>query len=501
METSKLPLAWRQYEAGREYKRRCGLYERIRENERFWRGEQWYGESSELPRPVFNVVRRVVEHLICSVIAGAVSIVYSDEGESEVGRAAAEVLGRNAAYRWERSRMDRLVRQALTDAAIAGDGVFYAYWDADAETGQVWRGEIVTACVDSVNLFVADVNRADIQSQAYVMLSGRARVAELRAEAVAAGMDAEAAAAMIVPDGETGSQAGDMANLELDGEEKATYLIKFTRVGGQVVFEKLVRGGVIRRGETGCRLYPVAYFSWGAVKNSFHGASPISAMLPNQRFLNRAYAMAMKHMTDTAFSKVVYDRSKIPEWSNGVGEAIAAVGGNVADAVSVVGVGQMQEGYLDLIENTLRVTKELAGAPDVALGSVSPDNTSAILALQESASVAQEQVRSALYGAVEDLAAIWADMMCAYYPTGRLLPVRDGGGVRYAAVELSALRRAMLVARVEVGEGARYAVSATVSLLSKLLEGGHISLVEYLERLPAHLVLDRQGLIDARKEV
>ena len=208
----------------------------------------------------------------------------------------------------------------------------------------------------------------------------------------------------------------------------------------------------------------------------------------------------MKHMTDTAFSKVIYDKSKIPEWSNGVGEAIAAVGGNVADAVSVVGVGQMQEGYLELIESAMRTTKELAGAPDAALGTVDPNNTSAILALQEAAAIPQEQVRSALYGCVEELALIWADMVCAYYPEGRLLPTRVGGDAAYAEVDFAALRRALIAARVEVGEGGRYAASATVALLGHLLDGGHISFVEYLERLPAHLVLDRQTLFERRKE-
>ncbi len=498
-------LAWQQYEAGRDYKRRCDLYARIRENERFWRGDQWYGEQVDLPRPVFNVIHRVVEHLICSIMAGTVSIVYSDEDlsaaggqEAEAVRAGIAALNRSVAFRWERCRMDRLLRRALTDAAITGDGVFYAYWDADAETGQAWRGDIATVCVDSVNLFVADVNRADIQSQAYVMLAGRARVEELRAEAVAAGLTPEEAYMRIVPDSETETQAGDMAALELGGEEKATFLIKFWREGGEVVFEKSVRGGVIRRGNTGCRRYPVAYFNWNAVKNSFHGASPITAMIPNQRFINRAYAMAMKHMTDTAFSKVIYDKSKIPEWSNGVGEAVAAVGGNVADAVSVVGVGEMQDGYLELIENAMQVTKELAGAPDVSLGAVDPNNTSAILALQEAAAVSQEQVRSALYDCVEELALIWADMICAYYPEGRLLPVRDGADIALEAVDLAALRRALIAARVEVGEGGRYATSATVALLGQLLDKGHISFCEYLERLPPHLVLDRQALLERR---
>ncbi|MBR6709651.1 MAG: hypothetical protein IKL84_08250 [Clostridia bacterium] len=508
MKNENSTLAWRQYEAGREYKRRCGLYERIRENERFWRGEQWYGDTADLPRPVFNVIRRVVEHMICSVLSGPVSVIYADEHlpaldhhtALETLRQGLVALNRNAAYRWEQCRMDRLLRRALNDAAITGDGVFYAYWDADRETGGNWRGDIVTDCVDSVNLFVADVNRADIQSQAYVMLSGRARVEDLRAEAIAAGMSLEEAKKKILPDRERETQAGDMAAIELEGEgaEKATYLIKFHRENGYVVFEKSVRGCVIRSGETGCRLYPVAYFSWSSVKNSFHGMSPITGMIPNQRFLNRAYAMAMKHMTDTAFSKVVYDKSKIPEWSNGVGEAIAAVGGNVQDAVSVVGVGQMQEGYLELIENTLAVTKELAGAPDVALGSVDPNNTSAILALQEAAAVPLQQVRAALYSCVEELACIWADMICAYYPDGRLLPVKENSTIELYQVDFALLRRALITARVEVGEGSVHSAAATLALLNRLLDGGHISFDEYLARIPGNLLPDRAGLMERR---
>ena len=53
---------WQQYEAGKEYKRRIGLYEKVRANERFYRGEQWTGqEGAELPKPVFNLVKRIVD--------------------------------------------------------------------------------------------------------------------------------------------------------------------------------------------------------------------------------------------------------------------------------------------------------------------------------------------------------------------------------------------------------------------------------------------------------
>ena len=65
-----------------------------------------------------------------------------------------------------------------------------------------------------------------------------------------------------------------------------------------------------------------------------------------------AYAMMMKHMSDTAFSKVIYDSSRIPEWTNEVGEAIAAMGGgNISDAVSVIGTGEMQDGFCELIDS------------------------------------------------------------------------------------------------------------------------------------------------------
>ena len=73
-------LAWEQYEAGKEYKRRIGLYETIRENESFYRGQQWRdGECAELPRPVFNVVRRIIDYLVCSVAASNLSIRFTDE--------------------------------------------------------------------------------------------------------------------------------------------------------------------------------------------------------------------------------------------------------------------------------------------------------------------------------------------------------------------------------------------------------------------------------------
>lgn len=500
-------LAWAQYESGKDYKRRIGLYETIRENERFYRGVQWQsGEGGDLPRPVFNIIRRVTDFMVCSVASTNLSVTFTDENlpylsegkEKERLRHGLEVLSSNAAYRWESCGMDHKLLKLLTDAAITGDGVLYCYWDPESPTPHIFSGDIVTDVIDSTNLFVADVNRADIQSQDYIILAGRATVGSLRREAEQYGASEEDIK-KIVPDSASDSQSGDMSRYELDGENeaKATYIIKFHREDGRVVFEKSTKNCVIKRAKTECRLYPVAYFNWMSTKNSFHGTSPITALVPNQKFINRAYAMAMKHMIDSAFSKVIYDKSKIPEWSNGVGEAIAAVGGgNVADAVSVVGTGRMQHGYMDLIESAISVTKDLMGATDSALGNVEADNTSAILALQETSRIPLAQVRSAYHRCVEDMANIWADMMCAYYPSERLIPYHGANGPTADTVDLSILKKGILSARVDVAEVYRFSAASAQNTLDKLLDKGFISPVGYVKRLPSGMIADRRALIE-----
>jgi hypothetical protein len=129
------------------------------------------------------------------------------------------ILNRNAAWRWKHGKMASLSYKALLDAAITGDGVFYCWWDPDQRNGQAFDGDIRTDVIDSTNLFVADVNSSDIQSQKYVMLSGRASVESLRREALAAGAH-EADVAKIVADsilGDYGSLVVELASLVTGG--------------------------------------------------------------------------------------------------------------------------------------------------------------------------------------------------------------------------------------------------------------------------------------------
>ena len=497
-------VAWRQYEAGKEYKRRIGLYENTRRNERYYRGEQWYGSAvPDLPRPVFNVIRRIVDYLVCSVVSGNVSICYTDDdlpftessAERELLTREIELLSKNAAYRWERDKLESLMYELVLDAALSGDGVLYCFWDPSLKTGQPYTGDIVTRRIDNTNLFVSDVNSRDLQSQDYVILSGREKVSSLKNEARLHGASEHDVKA-IRADGVPSIFESCESSYELDDvdSEKATYLIKFYRENGKVVFEKSTRECIIRREVTDMTRYPITYFCWSPTRNSFHGTSPVSSMIPNQKFINLAYAMVMKHMTDTAFSKIIYDKSKIPEWSNEVGEAIGAVGAvNVSDKVAVLGVGKLQEDYLAFLDNVISTTKELAGATETALGNVKPENTSAILAIQEASRMPLKLVRRALYHCIEDLAAIWADMTLAYFGADRLIGSASGevGATSLGAVSSIAGLRPC----IEIRDADSLNSSVALSILDKLLDGGHITLEQYLKKLPKEYIENSAELI------
>ena len=491
---------WRDYEAGKEYKLRLGIYETLRRNERFYRGDQWYGTDAKLPRPVFNLVRRITDYLVASVLPGDLTITYTDDrlpfldnsASRELVNRGIRTLNRNAAYRWRRSQMKALSHRALLNAALSGDAVFYCWWDDSHFEGQPYRGEIRTDLIENTSLFVSDVASTDLQSQRYVMLAGRAEVSELQREAREFGCS-EAEIASIIPDTDPSVRASDCDGCDLRGSEKATYLIKFYREGGEVICEKATQYCTVSRVNTGLRYYPVAYFNWNPTKGSFHGASPVSDLIANQKYINTAYAMVMKHMYDTAFSKVVYDKSRIPEWSNEVGEAIAAMGGgNVADAVSVVGTGELQEGYLELIENVVETTKNMMGATESALGDAQANNTSAILVLQQASQLALRRVGSDFCRCIGEIATIWADMLCTYCPPERLLIVEENGELLAEAPDYQLLRGELLRAGAEITQVDAYTPSATVAVLDRLLAADRITIEQYVRLLPDGVLGNRE---------
>ena len=272
-------------------------------------------------------------------------------------------------------------------------------------------------------------------------------------------------------------------------------MILLYKKNGTVHLRKSCRSAVIcPERDTGLRLYPVAMMNWERVKNSYHGQAVATALVENQLYINKAFAMVMKHMMDLSFSKVMYNANLIDEWTNAIGEAVA-VNGPVENAVLRIEPGSMQTGFLEVINMTLAVTKELMGATDAALGNVQPDNTSAIIALQQSSSVPLDLQRRGLYHMVEQLGMIWLDFILRYYDSSRVMLYRKKGALLGNTLPLEEMENILFSCNVDAGASTYWSEIATVTTLDRLLSQGVISFAQYLERLPEGYITKKEELL------
>lgn len=503
LEKKRVTEDFRLLELGKDYNRQIGLYDTVAQNERFYRGDQWHGvKANGLPTPVFNLFKRVLNYFVSTIMSQKVSVHYTAEGadglfDPEKQRQADEacqLLSRYANYRLEKDKVDQLLGRGLLEAAITGDLFAYVYWDPLRKTAQGYRGDFVTTLVDGTRVFFGDVNTPEVEDQPYILLSGRDLVERLREEARQNGADRETIE-KIRPDTDVFDEAGDMGKRELAGT-KAGFVIKLYKKNGVVHYRKSCRDAVIcPERNTGLTRYPVAHMTWEPVKNSYHGHAAATGLVDNQLYINKAFAMVMKHMADLSFSKVVYNANVIDEWTNEIGEAIA-VNGPVENVALQLSPGRMQDGFLEVIRMTISLTKELMGATDAALGNVQPDNTSAIIALQQSSAVPLEIQKNALYDFAEHLGMIWLDFILHYYDASRVMLFRENGAVAGGCVDPEEAERFLFSCVAEVGASSHWSEMAQVSTLDNLLQSGTIRFSQYLERLPDGYIGKKEALLE-----
>ena len=272
-----------------------------------------------------------------------------------------------------------------------------------------------------------------------------------------------------------------------------------------------------RPGTWGCRLYPVTWLCWDYVQDSYHGQAMLTGLIPNQIYINKLFAMTMISLMTTAYPKVVYDRTRVPKWDNGIGRAIGVNGGDVTGVARILDPAQVSPQIAQFIELTQEMTQSNLGATSVALGDARPDNTSAIIALQRAAATPNELTRQNLYRSIEELGEIYLDFMAGYYGVRAVqidpaqevpgevlafaasaLPM-NAEGLMAVPYDFAGLRDIPMLLKLEAGASAYWSEIASAQTLDNLLAAGHIGIVEYLERIPDEYVTDREGLIKAVK--
>ncbi len=491
-----------EYENGVDYKNTIDLYTTVDTNERFYAGDHWYGiESSGVPKPVFNFLRRVLDYLVSAIRSRNIKMVFSPLAFQEEQSRLADALNDYAAATWERLKMDSLNQKVLLDGGISGNGLLYFFWDESKKSytpqGEEISGDINGERIDSVNFFPGDPNCNEVQDQPSMILSFRRPLAEVRREAEANGISD---AKRIAADDNSDREAGDRAKEELS--EKVTCLLKLWKnpETGTVWAMKCTKQMMLKEPwDTGLTLYPVANFCWRERKNSFFGVSELKEVIPNQVAYNKMCALQQISMMNFVSPKVLFDNSRLKTWSNKVGGAIP-VNGSIHDVATYMDPPNLSADSYRIQESIKQNTQDCMGANDVALGNVRPENTSAFVMMREASMAPLENIQTSFYQFVEDVGRIWLDMWGNYYRTPRFAMFDKNGTEAVVEFDPDLYRNLPVRLKIEVGAASQFSEITMVQTLDNLLSSGIITPEEYLERLPGGYVSKREELLQRLKK-
>jgi len=506
---------WELYEAGVKYNQAMygddkNYYDVIDANIAFASGDQWRNVQADgLPKPVFNIIKRVKQFKIASLKADNITIsiepmeyrpqtndITMQQKVKNTDLANAEI--KNVL---ENINFDAKSRTMLADGFDTGDWCLHWYFDMDEipfkQTNPEIKGLIKAEIIDSTNVLFGNPNTRVVEKQPYIILVGRDLVKNLKDEAKKNGKTSDA----IKPDSETSYQMGDNGKVENDaaGYEKALYIIKYYKENGKIYANKSVRGQYIyEKKETGLSYYPIVFGNWEEVKGTYHGRAETTGIIPNQIAINKMFAMVIYHLMLTAFPTAVYDADRIEGWTNEIGAQIPVTnlqGDSIRNIAGYLEPATMSGQIMQAIELAMQYTKETLGVGDASLGNVTMNNATAIIAIQKSAAVPLENVKAAFYETVEDSGRIIIDMMGTYYG---IRPVVIRGQNNERAVEMfdfRTLKGMWLHIKTDVGNSSYFSEVASVQTLDNLLNNGMIEFVEYLKRIPDEIIPNKQELI------
>lgn len=281
--------------------------------------------------------------------------------------------------------------------------------------------------------------------------------------------------------------------------------------------------------DTGLTRYPIAWGNWERQKNQYHGRAMVTGVINNQIFINSMFAMVMRHLQLMGFPKTFYNADVISNFSNDIGQAIGIrglqPGQNVSSVAYNLQPADMSNQIMATIDRAISYTKDCLGVTDAQLGNVKPDNTSALMVLQSAAEVPLENTRAIMHEWLEDIGAILLDMMGTYYGERPIVrertfeePVANDadrpqldpfqGTMMTSKVtrkvietfDFSQFKHLWLNVRVNVGATTQYSEIAMVQTLDNLRRDGVLDMIQYLERVPEHLIPRKDELIQDLKD-
>lgn len=403
----------KELDRGKGYKSAIDLYATVDRNEAFYTGDQWRGvDAPDVDKPIINVLQRVVSMFVAKVASDDFAANFTPFHEDDMTASATKMLSGEVDKVIELCEIKRLNKICVRDCAVDGDCCLYTYWDADAPTGQDIRGAIKAEILPNINVHFGNPYNSDPQQQPYILIVRRLPVDEVRTRAEDNGVGEEERM-RIRPD-EDGNQ-GEAGN----DNKLVTLICKMWRDGDTIQAMECTEDVVVRKQyDTQLTRYPIAWMGWEKVRSSYHGRAALTGLIPNQIAINKIYAGLLYQAKKTAYARVVYDSTRLPQgYKESPGQAIKVTGGvqSIKDAIMYLDGAQINQSVVNLIDNLIQLTRDNMGANDATMGDVNPDNASAIIALQQQDSLPLQLHQQEFYSFVEQQVRNIIDMMRAFY--------------------------------------------------------------------------------------
>ena len=514
----KETAVWSLYEKGRNYHRMTNIYTDTDRNYRMYNGNQWHGAKLGDVEPVQkNFIKPIVKYKVGVIHDNLYAINYSSQNfENKDFRQQAEkiceMLNKKASRIWEKDKLDFKGRRITKDAAINDEGIIYVNYELDKQVP-------VNEIIKKNDVYYGNENDDDIQLQPYILIRKRMPVVNAMEMARAEGLSEEKLL-FIIGDNDTFEESGEAAKQEVDN--MVTVITKMWKEKGTVHFSMSTRWVDIKKDkDSGLTYYPVAHFLWEEKEGSARGEGEVRFLIPNQIEVNRTEVRRVLTVKYQAYPQKVVNTDKIanPSAINRVGGVIKTKGNatvdDVAKIISTLPPAQMSPDVKQLQEDLIQVTRDLAGAGDIATGQVNPENASgrAILAVQQASQSPMTEQKETYKNFIEDLAKIWLDMIIVYSQDGIKLeeevtdPQTGQPAIEIVEVPQTALQELQATVKVDITPKGAFDKYAQEQSIENMFQAGMFSaeklpeLKTYVKLLDDDSVMPKQKLEDAIKTI
>lgn len=410
---------WQLYEKHAMYIRNKGYYSATDRNFRFFNGNQWdnaiVGKNVELIQ--INYIKPIVKYKVGVVTSTNYAIIYnSDNFESQDFRTeakrASELLTKEASKIWEKNKLDYKLKKAVRKAAINGEIISYWYWDEEIKIPK-------TELKSKVDVMYGNENDDDIQNQPYILIKRRSNVINAREYARSKGVSEEEIL-NIHGDNFTQDESGDSSKNEVD--DMTTIVTFLYKKEGTIHFSESVKYVTITKDQdTGLTYYPVAHLNWEDQEGNARGIGEVEQHITNQIEVNKTATRRAFIAKMIAYPYKVVNEDKIqnPDALNKVGATIRIKDGAAEDIskyFKITNPGTISPDIANLQNELITVSRELAGAGDMATGQIKPDEASgkAILAVQRASEQPLNEQSANVLQFIEDIGIIIFDMLKTY---------------------------------------------------------------------------------------